>query len=132
VKDDSISGDFIRSFFEAPENKHLFSQRPFRSSLARLYEFDAANAGHILAHMLSHFLDHYAGRASETHSNSDVGGISQDDLNEELRYVYNDCNNAMLNDARRLNPDLQPHDDPEYQGFGPEQRDVTAPMHGQN
>ena len=36
--------------------------------------------------------------------------------------MYNDCNNGVLNDARRLGPGLQPYDDSEYQGFGPEQR----------
>src|SRR5262245_13202143 len=29
---------------------------------------------------------------------------------------------AALNEARRLDPGLRPHDAPEYQGLGPEQR----------
>ena len=122
MQNDSTRGEAIRLFFEAPENKHLFSKCPFRPCLADLHEFEAAHADRILAHMLGHLLDHRAGQTSATHSNAETPGISQDNLNEELRYVYNDCNNAILNDARRLNPGLQPHDDPEYQGFGPEQR----------
>jgi hypothetical protein len=117
-----FTGDSLRSFFEAPENKHLFSKCPFRPYLARLHEFDAAHANRISAHMLGHILDYRAGQISATHPNEESRGISRDNLNEELRYVYNDCNNAILNEARKLDPGLQPHDAPEYQGFGPEQR----------
>ncbi len=122
MQNDSTPRESIRSFFEAPENKNLFSKCPFRPCLAHLHEFDAPLAHRILTHMLGHILDHRAGRVSATHSNEDIRGISQDSLNEELRYVYNDCNNAILNEARRLDPGLQPYDDPKYQGFGPEQR----------
>jgi hypothetical protein len=122
VPNDSTLGKSIRSFFEAPENKHLFSKCPFRACLADLHEFDAPHADRILAHMLGHLLDYRAPRASATDSDQDIRGISQDNLNEELRHVYNDCNNPLLNDARRLDPGLQPDDDPDYQGFGPEQR----------
>jgi hypothetical protein len=117
-----FTGDSLRSFFEAPENKHLFSKCPFRPYLAHLHELDAALAERIFSHMLGHILDFRAGQTSAAHLNEESRGISQDDLNEELRYVYNDCNNAVLNEARRLDPGLHPHDAPEYQGFGPEQR----------
>jgi hypothetical protein len=122
VPNDPTPGKSIRSFFEAPESKHLFSKCPFRASLAHLHALDAADADRILAHMLGHILDYRADQTSAPHPNEESRGISQDDLNEELRYVYNDCNNAVLNEARSLDPGLQPHDDPEYQGFGPEQR----------
>jgi len=122
VQNDSTQGKSIRAFFEAPENKHLFSKCPFRPYLARLHEFDDATANRMLAHMLGHILDYRAGQTSATHSGEEIRGISQDNLNEELLYVYNDCNNRILNDARRLDPSLQPHYHPEYQGFGPEQR----------
>jgi hypothetical protein len=122
VPNDSPPGTSLRSFFEAPENKHLFSKCPFRPCLAHLHELDAAQAQRISAHMLGHILDYRAGQTSATHSNEESRGISQDNLSEELRYVYNDCNNSVLNEARRLDPNLRPHDDPEYQGFGPEQR----------
>jgi hypothetical protein len=121
VPNDSTRGKAIRSFFEAPENKHLFSKCPFRPSLAHLHELDDAHAYRILAHMLGHILDYRAGRTTATHPNEESRGISQDNLNEELRYVYNDCNNAALNEARRLDPGLHPRDAPEYRGFGPEQ-----------
>jgi hypothetical protein len=122
VPNDSTPGKSLLSFFEAPENKHRFSKCPFRPCLANLHEFDAAHAERISAHMLGHILDYRAGHTSATHPNEESRGISQDNLNEELRYVYNDCNNSVLNEARRLDPGLEPHDDPEYQGFGPEQR----------
>jgi hypothetical protein len=122
VPNDSTPGEFIRSFFETPESKHLFTKCPFRPCLEYLHEFDATHADHISAHMLGHILDHRAGQTSATRPNEESRGISQDHLNEELRYVYNDCNNAVLNEARRLDPGLEPNDDPEYQGFGPEQR----------
>jgi hypothetical protein len=119
VPDDFTRGKAIRSFFDAPENKHLFSKCPFRPSLAHLHELDTADADRILAHMLGHFLDFRAGQTSTVIESQ---GISQDNIDEELRYVYNDCNNAALNEARALDPGMKPHDDPEYQGFGPEQR----------
>ena len=122
MPNDSTPGKSLRSFFEAPENKRLFSKCPFRPCLAHLHELDAANAERISAHMLGHILDYRAGQTSATHPNEESRGISQDNLNEELRYVYNDCNNAALNEARRLDPGLQSHDDPAYQRFGPEQR----------
>jgi hypothetical protein len=75
-----------------------------------------------VAHMLGHILDYRAGETSATHAGEEIRGISQDNINEELRYVYNDCNNGKLNEARRLDPSVRPHDDPEYQGFGPEQK----------
>jgi hypothetical protein len=43
--------------------------------------------------------------------------------------VYNDCNNAKLNEERKRNPNVDPHDNLEYRDFGPEQRgcfDVDA------
>jgi hypothetical protein len=49
--------------------------------------------------------------------------INQDDINDELRCVYNDCNNPDLNKARQVNLDVDPSDRPEYQDFGPEQRE---------
>jgi hypothetical protein len=122
VQNDSIQDKSVRSFFDAPENEHLYSKCPFRSCLARLHELDVAHGNRILAHMLGHILDYKAGQTSAIHSNENIPGIPQDDLADELRYVYNDCNNAILNDARKLDPGLQPHDDTEYQGFGPEQR----------
>jgi hypothetical protein len=122
VSNDSTPGKSIRLFFEAPENKHFFSKCPFRPCLAHLHELDAAHAERISAHMLGHILDYRAGQTSATLPNEESRGIYQDDLNEELRYVYNDSNNALLNEARRLDPGLQPHAAPEYQGFGPEQR----------
>ncbi len=125
MSDDSTPREAICSFFEAPENEHLFSKCPFRPHLAHLHEFDEAHAYRIRAHMLGHLLDYRAGQTSETdrHEESEESqGISQDGLNEELRYVYNDCNNVALNEARTLDPGLRAHDAPEYQGFGPEQR----------
>ena len=122
MQHDSAAGQSIRSFFEAEENGHLFSKCPFRPYLAHLHEFDGADAHRILAHMLGHILDYRVAQASVSRSNEDIQGISQDGLNDELRYVYNDCNNPILNNARRLDASLESHDDPEYQGFGPEQR----------
>src|SRR5262249_37025932 len=123
TSDDSTPGTSIRLFFEAPENKHLYSKCPFRPCLAHLHEFDVDHAHRIVAHMLGHLLDYRASQTSATDPNEVSRGICQDDLNEELRYVYNDCNNSALNEARRLDPGVHPNDAPEYQGFGPEQRD---------
>jgi len=122
VSNDSIPAEILRSFFEAPENKHLFSKCPFRPCLAYLHELNVADAERVSAHMLGHLLDCRAGMISATHANEESQGGCQDNLSEELRYVYNDSNNAALNEARRLDPGLRPHDAPEYQGFGPEQR----------
>jgi 2,3-bisphosphoglycerate-independent phosphoglycerate mutase len=122
-----FTAESLRSFFEAPESKHLFSKCPFRPSLAHLHELDAAYADRIWAHMLGHILDYRAGHTSTTQSDEESRGISQDNINEELRHVYNDCNNAALNEARRIDPNVQPSDDPKYRGFGPEQRECYGP-----
>ena len=122
MSNDSARGNSIRSFFEAPENAHLFSKCPFRTCLAHLHELDAPYVHRVLAHMLGHILDYRAGEASAAHPDAEIPGISQDGLDDELRYIYNDLNNPVLNDARSLAPDLEPHGRPEYQGFGPEQR----------
>jgi hypothetical protein len=123
----NLTGESLRSFFDVPENKHLFSKCPFRPYLAHLHELDAALAERIFSHMLGHILDYRAGQTSATHPNEESRGISQDNLNKELRYVYNDCNNAALNEARRLDPSVQPTDDPKYRDFGPEQRECYGP-----
>jgi hypothetical protein len=122
VPNDSMSMETIRTFFETAEDKPLFTKCPHLPDLAHLHEFDAESAQHIHAHMIGHILDYRAGQDLATPTNEGFQGIPPDDLNEELRHVYNDCNNAVLHKARRLNPDAQPTDDPKFQGFGPEQR----------
>ncbi len=115
-------GEPIREFFESDENRNLFSNCPFRRFLSHLEEFDTQSVDHILAHMMGHILDYRAGQPSGADPNQAMRAINQDDLDNELRYVYNDCNNAKLNEARKINPRLKPDDSPEYHGFGPEQR----------
>jgi hypothetical protein len=120
VPDDSTRGTAIRSFFA--ENQHLFSSCPFRPSLAHLDELETALADRILAHMLGHILDHRAGQPSGALPHEESEGISPDGIDKELRYVYNDCNNDALIEARALDPAVKAKDSLEYQGFGPEQR----------
>jgi 2,3-bisphosphoglycerate-independent phosphoglycerate mutase len=122
VPKDSTAEENIRSFLEAPGNEYLFSKCPFRPYLGHLHEVDVALADIIVAHMLGHIIDYRAGETSAARPNEVVPSIPQDNLDGELRYVYNDCNNATLNEARKLNPAVEPHDRPEYQGVSPEQR----------
>jgi hypothetical protein len=123
MANDDASEKHIRAFFESAENKNLFTNCPFRRELSRLHEFDAVSVGHVLSHMLGHIIDHKAGQPCRNESDQMISAIDQDDISDELRYVYNDCNNPKLNEARRVNPGVDPNDKPEYQGFGPEQRE---------
>jgi len=119
---DLRTGASIHAFFEAAENKNLFSNCPLRSHLNRLQEFDVQSADNILAHMLGHILDYRAGKLCDDVSlGQAVQAIDQEGLNEELRYIYNDCNNTALHEAR-VESGLDPSDKPEYRDFGPEQR----------
>ena len=122
ANDDALGGQ-IRAYFEAAENQNLFPNCPFRRELSRLHEFDAASVSNILAHMFGHIIDHRAGEPCRNELGGVISAINQDGINGDLRYVYNDCNNPELNEARRGNPDVDPSDKPEYQGFGPEQRE---------
>ena len=122
MANDDAPGKPIRAFLESEEGKNLFPDCPFRQDLDRLHEFDAASANMILSHMLGHIIDHKAGLPCRDDSGDVISAIDQDGINDELRYVYNDCNNRELNEARRGNPDVDPGDKPEYRGFGPEQR----------
>ncbi|WP_315832223.1 hypothetical protein [Bradyrhizobium prioriisuperbiae] len=122
MANDDALGEPIRAFFESAEGENLFPNCPFRPDLDRLHEFDAESANMILVHMLGHIIDHKAGQPCRNEAGDTISAINQDGINDELRYVYNDSNNGGLNEARRVNPDVDPSDRPEYQGFGPEQR----------
>ncbi len=112
----------IRAFFETAEGRKLFLNCPFRRELDHLREFDAASVNRIVTHMLGHIIDHKAGEPCRNDSDDVISAINQGGINDELRHVYNDCNNRALNEARRADPDIDPFSKPEYQGFGPEQR----------
>jgi len=127
MANDDAPGKSIRAFFEAAGNENLFPNCPFRQDLSHLHEFDAASADIILGHMLGHIIDHRAGQPCRSESGEMISAINQDDIRDELRFVYNDCNNPRLNEARKAGADLDPADldpyrYPEYHGFDPEQR----------
>lgn len=115
-------GASIRAFFESDDTRDLFRSCPLRQHLPHLHEFDAAEAYRVLYHMLGHILDYKAGQPCRNEDGEMTWAISQDDIGDQLRYIYNDCNNIKLNEARRVDADVEPHDRPEYHGFGPEQR----------
>ncbi len=122
MANDDAQGELIRAFFESAEGENLFPNCPFRRQLDRLYQFDAKSVSIILAHMLGHIIDHRAGQPCRNDLGEMISAINQDNINDEIRYVYNDCNNPELNEARQVNLDVDPSDRPEYQDFGPEQR----------
>lgn len=126
MSNDEPPGKAIRTFFESPENKNLFIGCPLRRHLSHLSELDAVAVDNILAHMLGHIIDYKAGEPRRDETNQITSAINQDDIQDELRYVYNDCNNARLNKERSTNPALDPYGEPEYQGFGPEQRGCSG------
>lgn len=115
-------GESIRAFFEATENKNLFRNCPFRRELSQLHELDSGSVANILGHMLGHILDYKAGQTCRAESEQEIPAINQDGLSDELRYVYNDCNNIPLSEERKINPAADPNNKFEYSGFGPEQR----------
>ena len=116
-------GESIVAFFQADKNRHLFSKCPFRPHLNRLHEFDAKSASNILAHMLGHIMDYRAGHLQDdTDAGQAIPAIDQENIDDELRYIYNDLGNVALMEARLLEPSVEPHHKPEYRGFGPEQR----------
>lgn len=121
----SIFEDFEIQFFFA-ENKKLFARCPCRTALPHLHEFDEVLANHVLCHMLGHFLDLRTGQPTFNDSNETISAINQDGLEDELRYVYNDLQNPKLKAARRLDPDVDPNDRPEFRNFGPEQQDCDG------
>jgi hypothetical protein len=117
---DHAQGEHILAFLKSAEGENLFPNCPFRRELGHLHEFDAASVERILAHMLGHIIDHRAGQPCSNDSDETIWAINQDDINDELRYVYNDCNNPELNKARQFNPDVDPSDRTAYRDFGPE------------
>ncbi|WNJ93616.1 hypothetical protein [Bosea sp. 685] len=127
MANDDARGEAIRAFFEAPGNENLFPNCPFRRELSHLHECDAASGDMILGHMLGHIIDHRAGQPCRNESGEMISAISQDNIQHELRFVYNDCNNPRLNEDRQSGADLDPavldpYQYPEYHGFDPEQR----------
>jgi len=122
MADDDAQGEPIRAFFESAEGENLFPNCPFRRQLDRLHQFDAESVSSILAHMFGHIIDHRAGQPCRNDSDEMISAINQDDINDELRHVYNDCNNPELNKARQADLDVDPSNRPEYQNFGPERR----------
>jgi hypothetical protein len=127
MRNDGSLGEAVRAFFEDPENENLFPNCPFRREIAHLHEFDTASADMILGHMLGHIIDHKAGQPCRNESGEMISAINQGDIRDELRFVYNDCNNPRLNEDRKSRPELDPADldpyrHPEYHGFDPEQR----------
>lgn len=109
-------------FFEAPENKKLFANCPCRKHLARLHTLDAGTARRIVLHMLGHVIELKAGQPCLNEKKETISAIDQHGIDDEIRYVYNDLNNPALGEARSIKPDADQADDPEYRGFGPEQR----------
>ncbi len=113
----------IRTFLEAEEHKTLFCNCPHPLNIYRLEEFDERSAHSIMAHMTGHILDYRAGTLRhDAVSGQAVKAIDQENIDGELRYVYNDLNNISLNEARSTDPNVAPADKPEYSGFGPEQK----------
>lgn len=121
MQNDDNGAESIRAFLESPENKSLFSNCPFRQFLSCLHEFDPEEADIIVAHMIGHIIDYKSGEVGVM-PNRTVPSINQDGLEDAVRYIYNDCNNQKLNEARKLAPGLNLDNHPEYRGFGPEQR----------
>lgn len=115
-------GSSMRAFFDAPENKNLFRNCPIRPELAHLHEMEPGQAECVVAHMLGHILDYKAGSPRRVGLFKTVTAISQDGIEAELRYLYNDLNNPAVGEARRKNINVDEDDKPEYRGFGPEQR----------
>jgi hypothetical protein len=111
-------GGPIRAFFETAEGEKLYRNCPFRPHPSQLHELEEATVNNILAHMLGHIIDYKAGRPGRTES--EIPAIDQANINPELRYVYNDCNNIELNEERRINPATSSDDRLEYGGYGPE------------
>jgi len=117
---DDRRGGSIQAFFESAEGENLYLNCPFRPHLSRLRELDEATVNNILAHMLGHIIDYKAGRPGRPGSGEAIPAIDQANINPELRYIYNDCNNVALNERRRVDPHTNPDDRLEYGGFGPE------------
>lgn len=117
-------GKMVLAFFLADENRHLFVNCPQRPHLHRLNERDQSAARNIGAHMLGHVLDYRAGTAWEDEATGlTVHAIDQSEIEDELRYIYNDLNNVPLNEARRYEPGYTAADSPDFRGVGPEQHD---------
>ncbi|SDP16934.1 hypothetical protein [Phyllobacterium sp. OV277] len=119
---ETAEGEHLRAFFESAEGQYLFPNCPFRRQLDCLHQFDAKSVSSIWVHMLGHIIDHRAGQPCRNDSDEMISAINQDGINDELRHVYNDCNNPELNKARQVNRDVDPSDRLEYRDFGPEQR----------
>lgn len=47
-------------------------------------------------------------------------GISQEGIEAEIRYLFNDLTNPELNEARALNASVTSETSPQYSNFGPE------------
>ncbi len=69
------------------------------------------------AHLLGHLIDWKAGEKQDGSSS----GISQDGIEDELRYIFNDSTNSKLHEARRLDASVQAESKAEFQGRGPEE-----------
>jgi hypothetical protein len=67
-------------------------------------------------HLLGHLIDWRAGERQDGTS----GGISQEGIEAELRYVFNDLTNPELNEARALDASVTSETSPRYRDFGPE------------
>lgn len=112
----------IFAFFVTGEGRQLFTKCPFRPYLTDIDDLDSGASQAVFAHLLGHILDYRAGAPSVADSGSATREISQRDIEDQLRYIYNDLNNDAINAARRDNPDVRSTDRVEYNGFGPEQR----------
>lgn len=71
-------------------------------------------------HLLAHLIDAVAGDADPAKYENGRKGIAQSGIEDELRYVYNDLNNALLNRHRSDGRQVDPGDDAAFQGCSPE------------
>jgi hypothetical protein len=97
-----------------------------------LHRFDAHSVDNILAHLTAHIIEHKAGQPCRNEKNELISAIDQDGIEDELRYVYNDCNNAALTRQDRSTPTQIQPTIPNIRASDLKREDVLAPMHARN
>lgn len=115
-------GSSVVGFFNSEEGRNLYLNCPYRKYLDHINEIDENFSEFIIYHMLGHILDYRAGELSQSENEESIRAISQEGIEDELRYIFNDLNNVDLAMARQRNPNAMPSDRPEFEGYGPEQK----------